>query len=126
MYARLLEMAHGVQHIVDIGAGPASRRSHEARLPLYGELPGILRMPPVDEVAQRLELPARAVEQADWPHGLDIDVRDLLPLAQIGERQVAFVRGHAKHHAAARAALVEPEHKAGIFRRAAMMEGVDA
>ncbi len=56
--AGLFEMANGVQHIVDIRAGAADGRAHQARLRFDGEAAGILRMRPVDHIAQRFELPA--------------------------------------------------------------------
>ena len=102
------------------------RRSHKVRLPLQGKPAGILRVPAVGHVAHRFPLAARAVEQAHLLRRFNIDIRDLLARTEIGKGLVALLGGHTECDAAARAALVEPEHETGMLKRAAMMEGIDA
>ena len=77
-------------------------------------------MAAVDDVAERPHLPARLVLELDPPHRLQIDAGDLLAAAQIGDGLVALCGGDAEGDAAAHAAAVEPQHQAGLLRRAAM------
>ena len=69
---------------------------------------------------------ARAVEQIDRPDRFYVNIGDLLTLAKIGKRCVASLGDHTERDATAGAALVEAEHKSRIFRRAAVMERIDA
>ncbi len=119
-------MADRVQHVIDIGAGETLGVAHEFGLALEREPSRILRVGPVDDIAKGFERAGRAVEQADRPRRLDIDVGDLLARAEIGEGSVAAFRGNAVGDAAAGAALVEAEHEPRMLPRAAMVKGVDA
>src|SRR4029077_18293285 len=59
-------------------------------------------------------------------HDLAVDVGGLLAAAQIFNRFVAPLRNHPERDAAAGAAAVQTEHEARLFRRATMVERVDA
>ena len=97
-----------------------------AQLLLERQPPGILHMAAIDHVSQRADALPRLVVEPHRAHHLAIDGGDLFALAQIGDGVVAMLRRDPERDAAAGAAAIEPEHQAGLFRRAAMDEGVDA
>ena len=90
------------------------------------EAAGILPVAAIHHVTERGGALPRIVVEPDPPPGLDIDHGDLLARAQIIDGLGAFARRHPVGDAAAIAAAVKAEHQAGLFRRAAMDEGIDA
>src|SRR5258708_5891767 len=95
-----LDRPHGGQHIVAIVAGTAVALLHVAELFGQRQPPGILHVAAIDHVSQRADALPGFVFQPHRPHHLAIDVGGLLAAA--------------------------PEHQAGLFRRAAMIERIDA
>src|SRR5580693_2871737 len=94
---------------------------------LRGRKPScILHMAAVDDIGERADALPRVVLQPYRAHHFAIDGGDLLALAQIGDRCRAVVLRHAERDATAGAAAIEPEHETGLFRRAAVHEGIDA
>ena len=87
---------------------------------------GILLVAAIDHVAKRLHVLLRVVVEPDPAPGLAIDHGDLLARAQIVDGLGPLVGRHPVGDAAAIAAAVEAEHQPGLFRRAAMDEGIDA
>ncbi len=124
--AERLERQHRLQHIIAIGPGAAVALPH--MMQAFGErqAAGILDVASIDDVAQRPDAMPRLVLKLDLPHGFEIDRRDLLAAAQIGDGLGALGGGDAIGDAAAHAAAIEPEHQAGPLRRTAMDEGIDA
>src|SRR5262249_58361458 len=86
----------------------------------------ILRMTPIDHIDECAHAPLRLAGNEHVPPGLTVDHGDLLARAEIsdgrGPRRAADPIGDA----AAGATAVEAEHETGLFRRAAMDEGIDA
>src|SRR6202158_1225445 len=97
--------------------------AYQLELAFEIESPGILRMAAIDHIDDSIRL---AACQPDAAHGFEIALGHLLACAQICEGGLAARRRHPVGDAAATAAAVEAEHEAGLFRRAAMDEGVDA
>ncbi len=84
----------------------------------------ILRMPPVDQIGQRLDLPA--IGQPDGAESLVIDLVELLALGQVGMGRLHLGGGHAEGDAVAGAAMVKAEHEARRLDRATMPHRIDA
>ena len=121
-----LDRLHGGQHIVAVGAGLAVPLLDMTELFRQRQPPGILHMAAVDHIGQRADALARLVLKPDRAHHLAIDRGDLFARAQICDGRGALLVRDPKRDAAAGAAAVEPEHQAGLFRRSAMDEGIDA
>src|ERR1043165_1138966 len=83
-------------------------------------------MAAVDRVAQCLDAAVRPALKPDAVNEFPVYRRGLLAAAQIGERGRAPLCRHAIGDAATGAAEVEAEDEAGAFRRAAMIERIDA
>src|SRR6516165_11125685 len=83
-------------------------------------------MPPVDHIGQRADAPARLVVEPDRSHHLAINVGRLLAAAQVVDRALAPLRCDTESDAATGAAAIEPQHQTRFFRRAAMVERIDA
>ena len=97
--------------------------AYQLELAFEIETPSILRMAPIDDKDDSVRL---AACQRDAAHGFEIDLGHLLAFAQICEGGLAAHRRHPVGDAAAAAAAIEAEHEPGLFRCAAMDEGVDA
>src|SRR5262245_28912506 len=91
-----------------------------------GHATGILRMSAIDRIAQRIDSPFRLAVQCYAAQQLAVHRRGLLAVAQIFQRRGPLLRRDPVGDAAAGAAEIEPEHEAGPFRRAAMIERIDA
>ena len=124
--ALALDLLDRRQHVVAVVAGTAVALAHEMQLALGRQAAGILAVAAVDHVTERGHAALRVVVEPDRPPGLAIDARDLLARAQVIDGGGPFGRRDAIGDAAAIAAAVETEHQAGLFRRAAMHEGIDA
>src|SRR5258705_11395495 len=83
-------------------------------------------MAAIDHESQRADPLPGFIFQPDRTHHFPIDVGGLLAAAQILHGVVAVPGRDPKRDAAAGAAAVEPEHEAGLFRRPAMIERIDA
>src|SRR5712671_6268403 len=83
-------------------------------------------MAAIDHVSERADALPRLVLQPHRPLHFAVDGRDLLALAQIGDGGGAVLFGDPEGDAAAGAAAIEAEHQAGLFRRAAMDERINA
>ena len=99
---------------------------HEAQLVAQRQPPGILHMAAIDHIGQRADPLAGFVFEPHGTHHFAIDMGGLLAAAQILDDVAALLRRHPERDAAAGAAAVEPEHQAGLFRGAAMVERIDA
>src|SRR4051794_27223414 len=99
---------------------------HVAELVGQREPPGILHVAAIDHIGQRADALPRFVLEPDRPHHFAIDIGGLLTAAQIFHGFAALLRCHPECDAAAGAAAVEPEYQPGLFRRAAMVERIDA
>jgi len=126
-----VEMGVRVAHVIGIGARPARALAHETEQRVVIETSGILGMAAVDDVDESTG-PGSAKQLCDAimlrPCGIErdgeasfgIDARDLFPLPQVGEGFRRPPGRHAKRHAQARSAAIEPQYEAGPFRRAAV------
>ncbi len=122
--AERLQMFEGARHIGLVVAGLAnSARYHRGGIS-GGERAGILLMPAVGDVGDRID--PVAVFQPERQQALQIDARHLLTRAQVGHDLLARITGHPERHADAGAAPVETQHQARPGRGAAMDEGIDA
>src|SRR5262249_22093948 len=126
VHAGLLQMPEALHHIFHVAPSLTLAALDDADLRFERKVAGILSVVAVDEIGQRLEHPARAVEQAYGADRLDIDVGDLLALAEIRDRLVLCARGDAVDDTAAGAASIEPEHEAWCSMGAAMHHRIDA
>ena len=90
------------------------------------EAAGILLMAAIHYIAERLDVLPRVVVKPDAPPGLQIDHGDLLAGAEVFDRLSALFRRYPVGDAAAIAAAIETEHQTGLFRRAAVNEGIHA
>src|SRR6516165_10657823 len=95
---------------------------------LFGERQpsGILHMATVDHIGKRADALPRLVLKPHRTRHLAVDRGDLFARTQVGYRRGAILLGDTKCDAAAGAAAVQPQHQAGLFRRSAMDEGIDA
>jgi len=114
------------QNIIPVCPGSAMTLAYEMDLMLKGEASGILGMAAVDQEDQRRHITLRRRRKRDSTHGFEIHGGDLLAFAQVRDGGVAVGRRHPVGDAAARAAAVEAKHEAGLFRRTAVNEGIDA
>src|SRR5205814_7891486 len=83
-------------------------------------------MSSVDYVSQRADALARLVLQPHRPHHLAVHRCDLFAGAQVCNGRGTMLLRHAEGDAAARATAIQAEHKARLFRRSTMHEGVNA
>src|SRR5580704_10528613 len=95
---------------------------------LFGqrESSGILHVAPVDDISERGYPLAGIVFQPDRTHDFAIDVGGLLAAAQILHGVIAPGCSDSESNPATGAAAIEAQHQAGLFRRAAMVERIDA
>src|ERR1700738_4239936 len=87
---------------------------------------GILHMTTIDHIGQRADPLPGFVFKPDRTHHFAIDVGGLLAAAPLVHGVAALLGRDPECDAAAGAAAVEAEHKAGLFRRPAMVERIDA
>src|SRR3954468_11434378 len=83
-------------------------------------------MSSIDHVSQRADAQPGLVLQPHRPHHLAVHQCDLFAVAQVCNGRGTMLLRDAEGDAAARATAVEAEHKARLFRRSTMHEGVDA
>src|SRR5436853_5157268 len=83
-------------------------------------------MAAVDHVSQRADALPWLVLQPHRPHHLAVHRCDLFAGAQVCNGRGTMLLRDAEGDAAARAAAVKAEHKARLFRRSTMHEGVNA
>src|SRR5277367_953738 len=117
-----LDRSHGSQHVVAIVSGTAVSLLDQVELLDQGQSSGILYVTAIDHIGQRANPLAGPVAEPDRAQHLAIDIGGLLAAAQIFHRLAAQLRRDAERDAAAGAAAVEPQYKAGLFRRSAMIE----
>src|SRR5437870_3960358 len=89
--AKRLELFYGREHVIAVGARAAVALADIMQLGSKIELAGILRVRAVDHEAKRLHPAPRLAVEQHGPHGLAVDGRDLLALAQIRNRGVAML-----------------------------------
>ena len=96
------------------------------KLLLQREPSGVLRMAAVDGVADRFDSPLGLAFEPGRARGFPIHRRHLLARPQISEGVGTLRRRDAIGDAAARAALVDAEHKTRPFGRTPVHERIDA
>src|SRR4051794_5878232 len=121
-----LERLRGLDYIVAVVARAAMALSHDVQLAIVRQPTGVLRMAAVNRVAERFDTAVRLPFKPDAANQFPVHRGGLLAAAQIGERGRALFRRHPIGDAAAGAAEIEAEDEAGAFRRAAMIERIDA
>jgi hypothetical protein len=114
------------QNVIPVCPGSAMTLAHKMDLMLNVEAPGILGMAAVDQEDQRRNITLRRRGKRDSTHGFEIHGGDLFAFAQVRDGGVAVGCRHPVGDAAAGAAAVEAKYEAGLFRRAAVNEGIHA
>jgi len=114
------ERAYGFHHIITVGAGLAMALAHVMQTFRQRQPAGILHVAAINDVTHRPHAASRVLFELDLAHRFDIDRRDLFARPQIVQRVDARRSGDPIADAAAHAAAIEPEHKPGPLRRAAM------
>jgi len=99
---------------------------YQLDLAVESKASGILDVSAIDHVSERHHIPWRRRSERDPTHGFQVNGGHLFACAKIGDGGVAFGRRYLVGDAATGAATVQPQHKAWLFRRSAMDEGVDA
>src|ERR1700737_707508 len=87
---------------------------------------GILRMGMINHIHERWNLAPGVIEQRDAPYRFAVHFGYLFARPQIGDRPPPFRRANPIDDAATSTAAIQPKHEAGLFRRPAMDERVDA
>src|SRR3974377_285609 len=124
--AMVVEFFNRGQHVIAAGSGAAVALPDIVQLLGDRESPGILPVAAVYHVAKSVHRLLRIVIEPDCAPRLAINQGDLLARPQIADRSFPFARCHPVGDAAAIAAAVEAQHQPGLFRRTAVMEGIDA
>lgn len=90
------------------------------------EPPGVLAMPPVDDITKRVHAFLRVVVEPDPAPRLAIDPGYLFTGAQVFDRFRSLGPSNSVRDAAAIAAAIEPEYQAGFLRSSAMYIRINA
>src|SRR5262245_62343631 len=99
--AELFQRAYRRDDVVPIRARMTVALTHVVQLLLEREPSGILHMPAIDHVAQRLHPAFGPALEPDRAHAFAVDGGDLLARAQVGDGAAAFLDRHAVGDAAA-------------------------
>ncbi len=124
MNSQFAQPAGRADHVVRICSGFSDCAPYHVDLGRQAELAGILIMGSVHDVCQR-RCPA-TVGKINASPPFQIDIRDLLPLAQIINDRLAMFATDAETKADACAAMIQSENKSRPAPRAAMDPGIDA
>ena len=120
-----LDFGDSGQHVVPVRPGSAMPLAYQMDLTLEIKASGILGVAAIDQEDQCRHIARWRRCERDPTQGFEVDGGHLLAFAQICDGGIAVRRRHPIGDAAAGAATVEAEHEAGLFRGAAMNEGVD-
>ena len=120
-----LDFGDSGQYVVPVCPGSAMPLAYQMDLALEIKASGILGVAAIDQEHHRHYIARWCRCERDPTQGFEVDGGHLLAFAQIRDGGIAVRRRHPIGDAAAGAAAVEAEHKAGLFRGAAMNEGVD-
>ena len=120
-----LDFGDSGQHVIPVRPGSAMPLAYQMDLALKIKTPGILGMAAIDQEDQCRHIARWRRCERDPTPGFEVDGGHLLAFAQICDGGIAVRRRHPIGDAAAGATTVEAQHKAGLFRGAAMNEGVD-
>jgi hypothetical protein len=123
--AKFAQVLHSVAHVILTWAKAAFSLFYKLEDVIVGQLTRILGMPTVDDEGQGLNgfVP---IAQAHRLHNLDIDIRELFPLAEVRKRFVPERRIDLEHHAAAGTATVETKDEPWLRWCTAVLMRVDA
>src|SRR5215831_18861365 len=121
-----LEFFYASEDIVTAGARTAMALSSIVQLLGKAQPPGILAVPPVHEVAKRMYAFLRIIVEPNPTPCLAIDQGHLLASSQVFDGFRPLGPCNSVRNAAAIAAAIQPEDKAGLFRSSAMHKRVYA
>jgi len=111
---------HCCQDVVAASAGPAMTLSRVMQLFRETEPPGILAMPPIDDITERMHALLRIVVEPDPAPCFQIDAGYLFTGTQVLDRRGTFCRCNSVRDAKAIAAAIKSEYKTGFLRSSAM------
>jgi len=106
---------HRRQDVVAASTRPAMTLSRIMQLLCETEPPGILAMPPIDDITKRVHAFLRIIVEPDPAPCFQVDAGYLFAGAQIFDRCRSFYRCNSVRDAKAIAAAIEPEYQAGFL-----------
>ena len=118
MHVHLAQRFESVADIGEIVAGLACRAAENVQADSIFHIAGILRMVPVDHIADRIGAPpcvAVGIQQMNRKVSFKINVGDQLALAQIGKNLVDPPGVDPKRTAAARPPALESKNQSGTL-----------
>jgi hypothetical protein len=122
--AKLAQMLRSVAHVVLTWAKGAFSLFYKLEDIIVGQLTRILGMSTVDDEGQGLNRVV-PIAQAHRLHNLDIDIRELFPLAEVRQRFVPERPIDLEHHAAAGTATVQTKDEPWLRWCTAVLMRVD-